>query len=233
VKTVSYHHVELDRHAIMIAEGVQAESYLDTGNRAFFSNAGLAMILHPEMTLNESLRCWEADACAPLMVKPEAVKPVWQRFADRAVAMGYAQPVHATTTNADIHLIVNGKIVRPLATQDNTVSFMVPANARSIRLVSRATRPSALTPWLDDPRTLGVAIRSVTLRGQTGESVLNADHPALREGWNTAEHTGHGDFWRWSTGNAALPFVTSGPCTLEIALSETTTYIEDGQRAAA
>ena len=166
--SVSYHHVELEQHAVMIAEGVAAESYLDTGNRAFFSDAGLATILHPELNINESLRCWETDACAPLTVKPELVKPVWQRFADRAVALGHTSPVYETTRDAGIHLLVDGKIVRPLATEGKTITFMVPGKADQVRLVSRATRPSALTPWLDDPRTLGVAIRSVTLRVPTG-----------------------------------------------------------------
>jgi hypothetical protein len=110
---------------------------------------------------------------------------------------------------------------------------MVPGRARSVRLVSRATRPSALTPWLDDPRTLGVAIRSVTLRDPEGESVLNADHPALRDGWHAPEYLADGTFWRWSAGDAVLPFVTSGPCTVEIALSETTTYIERASQLAA
>jgi len=233
MKTVTYHHVELEQHGIMIAEGVAAESYLDTGNRAFFSNAGLAMVLHPELNINENLRCWDTDACAPLTVTPEAVKPVWQRFADRAVALGHVAPVHATTKDAGIHLMVDGKVVRPLATKGKMVSFMVPANSRSVRLVSRATRQSALTPWLDDPRTLGVAIRSVTLRDQAGEAVLGADHPALRDGWHAAEHAADGALWRWSAGNAALPVKTSGPCMVEIALSETATYIKGGQRLAA
>jgi hypothetical protein len=46
---IEYFHVELDRHAVLFAEGLTAESYLDTGNRAFFANAGLAMVLHPEL----------------------------------------------------------------------------------------------------------------------------------------------------------------------------------------
>jgi hypothetical protein len=230
---VSYHHIELDQHAVMIAEGVPAESYLDTGNRAFFSSAGLATVLHPEFNINESLRCWETDACAPLTVKPELVQPVWQRFADRAVAMGYSAPVYETTQDAGIHLVVDGKIVRPLATEGKTITFMVPGKADSVRLVSRATRPSALTPWLDDPRTLGVAIRSVTLRVPSGESVMNADHPSLRDGWHAPEYMADGTFWRWSAGDAVLPFVTTGPCTVEIAVSGTTTYIARETRLAA
>jgi collagen type I/II/III/V/XI/XXIV/XXVII alpha len=39
VAAVHYYHVELDRHDIVLAEGLPAESYLDTGNRAAFANA--------------------------------------------------------------------------------------------------------------------------------------------------------------------------------------------------
>ncbi len=35
---VIYHHVELEHHAVLLAEGAPAESYLDTGNRARFGN---------------------------------------------------------------------------------------------------------------------------------------------------------------------------------------------------
>ena len=47
---VDYYHVELDRHAILIAEGLLAESYIDTGNRGFFANSGVPMVLHPDLT---------------------------------------------------------------------------------------------------------------------------------------------------------------------------------------
>ncbi len=232
MKSVSYFHVELDHHAILVAEGVPAESYLDTGNRAFFSNAGLATILHPELNINENLRCWETDACAPLTVKPELVKPVWQRFVDRALALGHTAPIHETTEDAGIHLMVDGKMVRPLTTKGKTVSFMLPAKAKSVRLMSRSTRPSALTPWLDDPRNLGIAVRSVTLRDQSGEAVMSADHPALQSGWYAAEQAEDGALWRWTAGDAVLPIQANGPCTLEIALSATTTYIESARLAA-
>ena len=38
--SVEYFHVELDAHAILLAEGLPAESYLNTGNRGFFANSG-------------------------------------------------------------------------------------------------------------------------------------------------------------------------------------------------
>ena len=43
---IRYFHVELDRHDILLAEGLPAESYLDTGNRGGFADPpGITMAL--------------------------------------------------------------------------------------------------------------------------------------------------------------------------------------------
>ncbi len=46
--TVEYFHVELARHAVLLAEGAAAETYLDTGNRGTFANAPI-VALNPGM----------------------------------------------------------------------------------------------------------------------------------------------------------------------------------------
>jgi hypothetical protein len=88
---VSYFHVELHRHAILLAEGLTAESYLDTGNRGAFANTGRAIALHPDW----SSRLWEAEGCAPLIVVgPELVaarKRVNLRAATKAVTQQSAE----------------------------------------------------------------------------------------------------------------------------------------------
>jgi collagen type I/II/III/V/XI/XXIV/XXVII alpha len=47
-RKVVYYHIELDRHDVLLAEGLSAESYLDTGNRMRFANAGRMITLHPD-----------------------------------------------------------------------------------------------------------------------------------------------------------------------------------------
>ena len=227
--TITYHHIELEQHAVLIAEGVEAESYLDTGNRALFGNAGLATILHPEFTLNEHLRCWADDACGTLLTRPGEVKPVWDRFADRAMELGYSKPAPPISTDPKLRLRVDGAMLHPLATEqrpDGTViRFILPAGAGSVRLLSRTAAPNTLRPWIDDPRPLGVAVRAVTLRDRTGETVLPADHPALTDGWHPAEQSESGAPWRWSAGDACLPITADGPCVVAITLGETATYL--------
>ncbi len=46
---VQYFHLELERHAVILAEGLPAESYLDTGNRTAFASGGLACDLNPDV----------------------------------------------------------------------------------------------------------------------------------------------------------------------------------------
>ena len=64
VDKVTYYHVELPQHDVLRAEGLPAESYLDTGNRSTFMNAGPLIQLHPDFA------SWarEAEGCAPLVV---------------------------------------------------------------------------------------------------------------------------------------------------------------------
>jgi hypothetical protein len=114
-----------------------------------------------------------------LRTDPDAVKPVWDRFAARAIGMGFTPLEHDTTQDPAIHLVVDGQALRPLAPDNEKLCFVLPSTARSIRLLSRSFRPAELRPWLNDPRRLGVAIRSIALRDRDGETVLGADHPAL------------------------------------------------------
>ena len=57
---ITYFHLELPRHDVVYAEGLPAESYLDTGNRAAFENDGPAVQLHADF----ALQVWLAKACA-------------------------------------------------------------------------------------------------------------------------------------------------------------------------
>jgi hypothetical protein len=69
VDEVTYYHVELPRHDVLMAEGLSVESYLDTGDRSNFTNGVDAVKLHPDF----SARMWEAMGCAPLIVTGPAL----------------------------------------------------------------------------------------------------------------------------------------------------------------
>lgn len=86
VASVTYFHVELDGHAVIYAEGLPTESYLDSGDRASFVNAEGAVALHPafgQARADVSL-VWEARAYAPLRVTGPEVARVRDRVAAAA-----------------------------------------------------------------------------------------------------------------------------------------------------
>ena len=77
---VTYFHVELPQHAVLLAEGMAAESYLETGNRPAFENGGDAIILHPDFA--QALR--ETGSCAPFAEEGAIVERVRARILARA-----------------------------------------------------------------------------------------------------------------------------------------------------
>ena len=91
---VTWWHVELDAHDIVLAEGLPAESYLDTGNRGAFDVGG-AITLHPglapDSARDAALAVWDQGACAPLATEGDVVRGR-PRAAPRSAAL--ARPRH-------------------------------------------------------------------------------------------------------------------------------------------
>jgi T5SS/PEP-CTERM-associated repeat protein len=75
--TVTYHHLELSRHDVVLAEGLPTESYLDTGDRGNFANGGRAVVLHPDF----ASRVWDGAGCAELIVTGPLLAAVRARLA--------------------------------------------------------------------------------------------------------------------------------------------------------
>ena len=78
---VTYHHVELDRHDVLLAEGMATESYLDTGNRASFANGALV-----SLSADFDRGSEPAEACAPFALTGLVVET--QRAKLQANALG-------------------------------------------------------------------------------------------------------------------------------------------------
>jgi hypothetical protein len=202
----TYYHIELEKHGILLAEGAQSESYLDTGNRASFDNADAPKLLHPTFDVNPTSDRWKTDACAPLASVPDEVAPIWQTLAQRAADLGMTIPTPKLIENPDVHLIVDGKRLQPTSDRSNRFVFMVPAGATSVALASRFCIPAdKMVPGVRDTRRLDVSVDWMAIRTTTAETILAADHPGLTSGWNDAETDG-ATTWRWTDGSAVIPW---------------------------
>jgi hypothetical protein len=195
-----YYHVELERHGVLLAEGLETESYLDTGNRVTFGDDKLPA---PRADL-PAPASWD-DAYAPLAVDPESVEPVWQRLAKRA---GVSQDMigGSFTQEPALHLLVDGLELWPVSEiGGRRYLFTLPAGCRKVVIASRAASPSAQRPWLDDRRMLGVAISSATLMDGDCLQPLDLAGEAAVSGWHGMEKdAATGKTWCWTDGEAIL-----------------------------
>ena len=77
---VTYYHLELAQHSIIFAENAPTESYLDTGNRNAFENAGGVVVLHPDFS--ETIR--QTNSCALLLLDGAQLDEIRRRHLQRS-----------------------------------------------------------------------------------------------------------------------------------------------------
>jgi hypothetical protein len=219
---VTYFHLALERHDILLAEGLLAESYLNTGNTSIFANGDVPLVLHPELIEASAQARREAGSCAPLATQADHVERLWQRLAERATTLCGAVPLPAAITDPQLRLSVAGRTIEPILATNHRSLFVLPRQTDKVQIISRAGAPSALRPWLDDRRRLGVSVSRITLRHGVGLTEVPVDHPLLTQGWHDVERDGR-RLWRWTDGSAFLP-VPEGTYMIELQLTGSTEY---------
>jgi len=205
---VEIYHIELASHDVLLADGAPAESYRDDGNRWLFQNA------------NTGWNLTAKPPCAPVLTGGPLVDAIWRRLLDRA-GSATQQP---TTTQPDLHLLVDDQRLDGQPLRDGVLAFRLPKQPRTVRIVSRAFAPDVLG-LARDPRKLGVALRQITLWHGRHLAVIPADDARLDAGFHAFE-TENG--FRWMDGDALLPaslFAAFGAgCELTLHIACTTQY---------
>src|ERR1700723_3024607 len=69
-EAITYYHVELTHHDVLLAEGLPVESYLDVGDRVNFANRSGVTRLFPDFWTRrvDPVMAWEAASYAPLIL---------------------------------------------------------------------------------------------------------------------------------------------------------------------
>jgi hypothetical protein len=185
VAEISYFHVELPAHDVLLAEDLPCESYLDTGNRAAFANGGAAVQMHADFARG----IWAADACAPLVLEGPHLTAAKARLLARAAALG-----NRLCDDPALRVLADGAAL-PAEVVGRRWRVHLPATTRVLRLASARWIPAHTRADETDGRTLGVAIGNMSFDGKA----IGLNDLRLSSGWQDAEPG-----WRWTDGDAGL-----------------------------
>ena len=193
VERVTYWHVELESHDLLVAENLPTESYLEMNTGGFLPRSGKAVILH---AVPDAAPATHADFCRPFHAAGPVVDFVRDRLAARAQQLNW---VKFENPLADLHLVVDGRRIEA-EVQGLSARFLVPATAEMVWLASDTAVP-AMAGGGADLRTLGVCVGALVIDDGFGSRTIAADDPRLCAGFHHIEEGPQ----RWTCGRAHLP----------------------------
>jgi hypothetical protein len=147
-QAATYFHIELDRHDVVLAEGLACESYFDDGNRA-----GLYQ--------ERGRRCPARRPYAPLVSSGARLAAVRRLLHERALAAGFAPRFQAR-----LRAVAAGQSVFPEITRGRAgrvARFAFAAPVRELVLLCATACPADTDPDSEDRREVGICCG--TMRG--------------------------------------------------------------------
>jgi hypothetical protein len=134
--------------------------------------------------------------CAPrLEAEDERLFPIRAALVARAEELG-----HRFEADPDLHLLVDGEVLRPLSEIPDVYRFEIPAGARTVWLASRNAVPAEVLLESRDIRRLGVPVDRIRMFDADMLIDTGHGHAALCEGFHADEET-----LRWTDGLGRIP----------------------------
>ena len=163
---VTYYHVELARHDIILSEGLGSESYLDTGNRDDFVRLRRAPGQSAAEAEAAARQIWADHGCLELVTDGIRLRTTRTKLAARAGSLGHA-------ANDDPGLVLRARGTDHHGRFDGEAwHFDLGTEHDDARLVSTSFVPAVLAQGARDRRCLGVAVTRLMADGRW------PDHPA-------------------------------------------------------
>ena len=175
-QAATYFHIELDRHDIVLADGLACESYFDDGNRA---------AMYQEL----GRRCPARRPFAPVVTRGARLAAARRMLHHVAELAGFTARFQPALRAAAAGAAVLPEIVAAKAGQ--VAHFTFPRPAREVMLFSATSCPADTDPESDDRRELGICL------GELGRGVY------LGAGW---QPRAAGDAGTWMGASAMLGF---------------------------
>ena len=168
---VTYYHLALDHHDVILAEGAACETWRDDGT-------------HPAFDTPPPPGLGQAPPCAPKLAYGAAVIAIWQALRDIA-----GLPPPAGAPDPDLHLIADGRPVLPDFQRGTCYRFTLPRRPLDLRIASRTTIP-AETGLGPDLRRLGIGVQHIAFAQHGNLREIAALDPSLADGFHPPTGTG-------------------------------------------
>ncbi len=155
VAAVTYYHIELDRHDILLADGLPCESYFDTGNRG--------ALYHERGTRSPARRLF-----ARMVTSGPKLAKIRLRLHEIALAQGFS-----LTYQPRLRLAAPGVAAVPMVRMvrgKRVAVFSTRLPRGEVMLLSSTATPADTDPYSEDRRALGVCL-------------AGADADSLGAGW--------------------------------------------------
>lgn len=190
VPSVTYHHIELETHDVVLAEMLPTETYLDCGNRNQFFDCDSHVMLFAGF---DHLARDPERVCAPILDQGPHLARIRTVVQYRLVARGFRQ------IPGNFGVCVNGKALVPMGDTAAISVYRLPHGTHRVELRSSTSRPAELNPASEDWRKLGIAIGNVMM----DSAVVDMSAECFESGFYEPENIGS-DCFRWTDGGALL-----------------------------
>ncbi len=185
---VTYVTVSLERHDILMGDGMAAESGPGRGKDAGTPPPRPAGAPPPDFSPRP-----RDGLCAPLVLGGAALA-IHARLLARAKELGYG-----ATDAPELTVSVADMALEPIGSNGGTYLYRLPPGTERLQVGSRSYVPVEANPATGDARRLGVALARVRLGGEeiplSEEACIGGFHPLEGDGGTT---------WRWTNGSASI-----------------------------
>jgi hypothetical protein len=154
---ITYVHLELDRHGILLADGLPAESFLENGNRAQFAH-------------QHGKRAHCRTPCAPLVTTGPRLAKIRRRLHNIALESGFT-----LTYDSALRGIAAQTSLLPRLRRRRTgrvASFTLPPGAKTLGLAAAAASPADTDPDSEDRRQLAICLAPINQAAHLGAGWL-------------------------------------------------------------
>lgn len=231
-KNYEVFHLQTIKHAIIKANGLYVETFLDTGHKHIF-DSDKTLLSNGVITLENYRKTAPLYPVFPIEKCAKRIKEYYfylKNRAEKTLGLPNVMTNPQLVPDADLRLVLDhNREIYPVKCKKGVYYFLLSPFNRSIIISSRYARPvDVVGPYVDDRRYLGVLVGKIFLYDRFKEYNITSHlcENALT-GWHDREEAVEA---RWTNGAGVLPLehhLVRSSCLLAVEILSAGPYLAD------